>query len=239
MGSHERYETLAVGHVLGGLDAAEAAEFRSHLVGCHECRQRVAELRDIDAELAAAEREARSDAQVRTEVERRVVEEAAPPEDFPRELRARRFLGVGALTVAMLVGLLAFWNLHLRTQNMAGESTMERSAATLRALADGVPVAVHFEGNASGLAVIGDDEVAFTFSRLPPLGEGERYVVWLLGSEDGPLPAVIAVGPEQALSGVVASRGADELVVTRESGQLESTPGGDRLIVADLRRASR
>jgi anti-sigma factor RsiW len=68
---HRRFEHLAVGHVLGGLDPVDAAEFRVHLTGCRDCRRRVAELRAIATDMAAAEREERAASRLQTEVARR------------------------------------------------------------------------------------------------------------------------------------------------------------------------
>ena len=59
MAEHDRYERMAVGHVLGGLDEVDAAAFRAHLLECADCRKRVNELRGIASDLARTEREER------------------------------------------------------------------------------------------------------------------------------------------------------------------------------------
>jgi anti-sigma factor RsiW len=68
---HERYDGLALDHVLGGLSGRAASEFRSHLASCGACRSRVDELRGIAAELGEIERDERSRARLQTEVARR------------------------------------------------------------------------------------------------------------------------------------------------------------------------
>ncbi|MFP4235713.1 MAG: zf-HC2 domain-containing protein, partial [Nitriliruptoraceae bacterium] len=73
--AHTRFESLAVGHVLGGLRPEQAREFRQHLRSCEGCRARVAELEQIASELAAAEREERAQ-------RARAVDADGPPEDL-------------------------------------------------------------------------------------------------------------------------------------------------------------
>ena len=89
MDAHQRYERMAVGHVLGGLDEVDAAAFRAHLVGCRDCRKRVNELRDIASDLATAAREERAAVRSAIEVEKRTDQDApeavevAPARQWP------------------------------------------------------------------------------------------------------------------------------------------------------------
>lgn len=237
MEAHERYEELAVGHVLGGLDAADAAAFRSHLLGCRDCRLRVAELRDIAADLAAAEREERAEARVRTEVARRVdvsEDEDAEPRG-PTTGLSTRALGVAAVLAAVLLGLLAFWNLHLRTQGAVHAQAADRSTTTLRELAEGVPVALELSGRTTGIVVVDGEQIAFTFAQLPALAEDERLVLWLLGTGEGDLPTIQARPDERgALAGTLADEGATELVLTVETGALAEAPSDREVVRAEL-----
>jgi hypothetical protein len=238
--AHERYEALAVGHVLGGLAAVDAAAFRDHLLGCRDCRLRVAELRDIAADLAAAEREERADARVRTEVARRTAEAATDAEAFGDDGRGptvtARHLGIGALVIIVAAGLLAFWNLHLRTQVAAVTSVVERQEATLSGVAGGLPVATVMVDSTRGLVTVDDDRVAFALVELPTVTTDERVVVWLTDTdEDGDVAVLVATAEEGELAAAVERRGADELVITAQT--LDDTgdgPGGRELVRADL-----
>ncbi|WP_169786870.1 zf-HC2 domain-containing protein [Nitriliruptor alkaliphilus] len=224
MNAHERYEELAVGHVLGGLGAAEAADFRSHLLGCRDCRMRVAELRDIAADLAAAEREERSEARLRTEVARRTAEQDEEARSPSRPGVSSRLLGALVVVAVVVFGALAFWNLHLRTQVTALGLLADRQDATLAELASGVSVTVDAVHPTSGLVVVDEDEVAFSFAELPTLARAERYVVWLVGTADGGDEAVlIARTDDRRVAGVVERDGADELLVTVEDGPAGAT----------------
>lgn len=236
MGSqHERYEKLAVGHVLGGLDAAESSDFRSHLLSCRDCRLRVAELRDLAADLAAAERDERARARVRTEVARR----DAPDDDGPA---AAPRIGIRHVTLAVLVVMvlavaMGFWNLHLRTAAAGYEQAATYRGDTLRLLASGRVVDAVVAEGAVARVVVGGEEVAFTVTNLPDLAEGERLEVWLVG-DDGPIRALDPVPARHVSAGDVAGhlarQGAHELLITRERGDLRDAPGSQVLVRAGL-----
>jgi anti-sigma-K factor RskA len=240
-GEHERYEQLAVGHVLGGLEAADAADFRTHLLSCRDCRLRVAELRDIAADLAAAERDERAQAQVRTEVARRVEDDEEPggPDPAPQRIGVRH-VTLATIVVLVLAGAMAFWNLHLRTASTTYARVAEHRGETLRELATGVPVDVDLAEGVEGLVVVDGEQVAFTLDQLPPLRDDERLVVWLLGTEEGTV-AALRIHAFQLGAGVLAGHldadGAEELVITRQHGAVTEEPAGERIARADLHRA--
>jgi anti-sigma-K factor RskA len=233
---HERFEELAVGHVLGGLEAAEAAEFRAHLLGCRDCRSRVAELRDIAADLVAAERDERAQAQVRTEVARRVEDDEELVD--PRSSRIGvRHVTVASVVVILLAAAMAFWNLHLRTTSATYAQVAEHRAETLRELADGVPVETEVADGVTALVVVDGDEVAFSIAELPVFGSDDRVVVWLVGTEDGDVPALRLPASRLGtglLAGHLEDEGASELLVTRQRGAPTSRPEGEVLVRADL-----
>jgi anti-sigma-K factor RskA len=235
-GAHERYEQLAVGHVLGGLDAAEAADFRSHLLGCRDCRLRVAELRDIAADLAAAERDERVQAQVRTQVAREVEDDEELGDPAGPRIGVRH-VTVATVVVVLLAAAMGFWNLHLRTVSSTYAQVAEYRADTLRELASGVPVPAELADGIRGLVVVDGEEVAFTLEGLPPLAADERLVVWLTGTEEGTVAAQ-RIHALQLTAGVLAGhledRGGSELVITRERGAPTPQPSGPVLVRAEL-----
>jgi anti-sigma-K factor RskA len=239
-GEHERYEQLAVGHVLGGLDAADAAEFRTHLLGCRDCRLRVAELRDIAADLAAAERDERAQAQVRTEVARRVEDDEEPGDSRPQRIGVRH-VTIATVVVVLMAAAMAFWNLHLRTASSTYASVAEYRGDTLRELASGVPVDVELADGVEGIVVVDGDDVAFTLDGLPELRDDERLVVWLTGTDGGSVAALrihafqLGAG---VLAGHLADRDADELVITRQRGPATDEPAGETVARADLGQAT-
>ncbi len=236
-GEHERYEELAVGHVLGGLDAAEDADFRSHLLGCGACRERVAELRDIAGELVAAERDERQRAGLRTEVARRADTADAVGSSF--HVLERRHVVAALAVILLLGGALAFWNLHLRTSVAVYADAAEQRGDALAGLATGVAIPTSLADGVSGIVAVDGDHVAFSLDGIPELESSERLVVWLLGPGDADAEiGLVAFAGQLGGSGFAArvdDRDATEVVVTLEAGQPDDGPSGRELLRAELR----
>ena len=234
---HQRYEELAVGHVLGGLDPADAASFRAHLISCRDCRLRVAELRDIAAGLQVAEREERAHARLRTKVdEDQPEEEAGGAASLPRQ-RSRPSTVVVFLVLVGLLALVLFWNLHLRTRDAALGALADGRAETLQELAVGVPVPVTTAEGVDAIVVVDDQDVAFSVTGLPEPAAGERLVVWLLDGPDGDRPVMQRLTTSDqpgSLSGTVETRGEQDLAVTIEAGRPGPIPQGAELVRATV-----
>ncbi len=232
---HDRFEELAVGHVLGGLATSEAAEFRSHLTGCRDCRARVSELRDIASDLAAAEREELAQTRLKIDVARRELAPAVPDPAWSVSLRAVTLtLGVAVLLV---VGL-AFWNFHLRDQNAQLARVTDHRETILEGLAVGQQVPTELSGGVTGVVVVVGEDVVLDLAGLPELAADEMLVVWLLGDE--PTDHYwMRFGPDDLSRGRLAvrdpHRGTATLVVTLEDGPPGEEPTGDRLVEAQLR----
>jgi hypothetical protein len=222
---HERYQQLAVGHVLGGLAAEDASSFRAHLLGCRDCRLRVAELRGIASDLEAAERDERARALItaRDEDEQDLEEPPQPP----RPRVGIRHVTVAVVVVALLAGVMAFWNLHLRTTTAAATGVAEQQTDVLEILAEGLPLSVEGRHPVQGVAAISDGDVAVSVVGLPDLDQ-RQLVVWRRG-EDGVEP-VRTVSARQLGDGPLAlaveADGADELVLSLEEAPLGEGPDG-------------
>lgn len=238
---HRHYQQLAVGHVLGGLAAGDAADFRSHLAGCRDCRARVAELRGIASDLERAERDERARTLVRTEVPRRGdpghEEDGAPP-------RRQGRIGVHHVTVAVIVvtlmaGGMAFWNLHLRTTNAVVAAVADQHVQAMEVLASGIAVEVDADHPVRGLAAVDGDRVAVVLSGVQPPGEGARIVAWLVGP-DGPTPSA-EMRPGQLDEGLLAllleTGDSRQLRLTVERGELGQRPQGPSLAEVGLHPA--
>lgn len=182
MPDHDRFDGLAVGHVLGGLSTPEAAEFRSHLLSCRDCRMRVAELRDMAATMAAAEREERAQLRIKTETEQRRDE---PEEPTPAWWRRPGALTAGIASAVLVVLGLMFWNLHLRTVNVTARAAVEFDERVLAGLAEGDLVEVETSPGVTGLVARTDDGVSFTLAGLPEVDDERWQVVWLRTRSEG------------------------------------------------------
>jgi hypothetical protein len=231
--AHARFEELAVGHVLGGLPPAQAAEFRRHLSGCDGCRSRVTELREIADELAAAEREERS---------RTVRSGDAEADDLVGV--GRRRVGVPQVTAAVLVVLalavgMAFWNLHLRTTATTLRGVAEAQGDALSRLASGAPLDPTLASGVSGQVVTDGTIVTVTLAGMEPLADDERLVAWFAGAEDPDrTPPRVLAGPGELDDGSVAASlevgGATQLRVTREVGTSQRAPQGPQVLEVTL-----
>ena len=235
---HERFEELAVGHVLGGLEAADAARFRSHLIGCRACRSRVAELRSIAADLVAAERDELASTMVRTEVARQEGEEPEPAQ--PSQRLTIRHVTLAVVVVALLGAAMAFWNLHLRTVAAGYLEVAETRGDTLRELATGVVVPTEAAEGVEATVVVDGEQVAFTLAGLPRLEDGDVLVAWLVDADDGAEAVLFApaAGVEgDAISAHVDDGGASRLVISVERGSPGERPNGVEILSAVLRRS--
>jgi anti-sigma-K factor RskA len=240
MSDHHRYEELAVGHVLGGLDDVDQAEFRTHLLTCRDCRVRVAELRDIASSMEAAEREERTAARVKMEVLRRE-DGAETGEEQRGGIRTVRGAVVALVATVALVGLLV-WNFHVRDVNRALLSATEAREATLTLLASGQPLTVEATmDGVAGVAAYDAGEVAVDLAGLPSPEGGEWFAVWLLDAADQPIqyrhyPATVV--DDGVFAAVVGARGAHTLLFTLEQGDVtgRTAPEGARLAAVDLGR---
>lgn len=220
--AHERYEELALGHVLGGLHSDDAAEFRAHLVECRECRMRVAELRDIAADLAATEREERRRAAIATEVARREDGEGDAHGRWARLTAHVPHIGAALATLAVL-GVM-FWNYHLRQVTGEQGQLLISWSQALAVLADGEALPVETRAPVTGVAAVEGDEVALVLTGIPAFGREQLLYVW--SQEDGPAGAVVVDrtrGPvEGPLSLVEELADADTLIVTLERAGAEA-----------------
>jgi hypothetical protein len=233
---HGHFERLVVGHVLGDLPDVDASRFRAHLLGCRDCRARVAELRGIAADLADAERDELARARVRTEAPRRVDQ---PDEPFPSNGQriSVRHVTVAAVVVVMLAAVMAFWNLHLRATSASYLAVAEDRADTLDGLATGLPLELELASGISGIAVADGEQVAFTLAGVDPPGDGELLVAWFLGTEEGEATPVALARSGQIVNGSIAATlddpGGTELVITRESDPGDE-PGSEVLLRTSL-----
>lgn len=234
---HGRFEQLAVGHVLGGLGSSDAADFRSHLLGCEPCRTRVAELRAIAEDLEAAELDERQRSRVQTVAPRRA-EATTQGAEAPGGITIRH-VTVAVIAVLLLAGAMAFWNLHLRTTVAFQSSVVEGQEDVLRVLATGVAIPTTMADGLRGQVARDDDQVAVSLSGVDDVEPGQSIVGWLLDAEGRPTAdsALLArSGPldDGLLIGALTVGEAVEILVTREAGELGAAPQGEMLVQADL-----
>lgn len=234
---HERWDALALGHVLGGLPGADASEFRGHLVGCRQCRARVAELRSLASDLVAVEQEERATQRMRTQTEpRRELEDPVGEHTSDR----RRWPVLAAIAVAaILLGGLSFWNAHLRAQQDRLVELAELQERTIAVLGAGSVVAARTSGSVTGVVSVDGDRLAYSLAGLPVPSRGQVLVVWL--EVDDELHSRAVHPPQQVAEGRLASTltavGASRMLVTVESVDVPDAPVDEPIVEADLHDA--
>lgn len=229
---HERFEAMAVGHVLGGLEPDAANNFREHLLGCRSCRARVAELRELAADLAAVERDERTRASTRADEPDEVAADATFEPAAPA-LRTRNLALLAAL-VAVALGLFGFWNLHLRAIAANAQAVAQQQEEALAVLATGVTPATEVADELQAATATDGDHLGFSLAGIPSFGADEVLVGWLSdGDLDGPRAALL-IEDDQVIDGLVAARieldGAGRFVLTRENRPPGDEPGGTPLL---------
>lgn len=214
---HQRYESLAVGHVLGGLTDDESDAFRSHLVACRDCRRRVAELRDIAAGLEAAEREERSRASLTRDAvaeEHDLSDPGGPAGPVPTWVLALAAAGLVVLLVAL------FWSYHLRRVVDEYAATVAAQDAVMDTLVRGESLAATGGQGVGVSAARLDDRVAVVLNPLPELPSEAVIVLWLLDGDEvvdrRPLTQALRVGERETLPFSFRIDGASEAVVSME-----------------------
>ncbi len=173
--THERWRVDLAGYVLGGLTARERADLEAHLDGCDACRAELDDLRGIPALL---DRVASPDAPPAPPPglrDRVLAQVPAQPASVAAPVAAqggRRWLA--AVAAALVVGV------------VAGAGVMR----ALAPIAEPVPVVVRLaavEDRGGGEARLRESaagvELELALEDLPPLPEGETYVVWLSDGE--------------------------------------------------------
>lgn len=232
----ERWDELALGHVLGGLADADASSFRAHLAGCGQCRARVAELRSMASDLAAAEREERATQRLRTQIESR--RELEPPAEDQGSLRLRRRAVIAAAVVVVVLLVLSLWNAHLRSENAELREVANSHARTLTTLGAGTVVPVDTSGPVTGVVSVEGDRVAYSLAGLPSPADGKRLVVWL--ETDGQFDSVRQYTRGQLeqevgrLAATISAPDASRLLITIESVVVPGQPVGPVQVEADL-----
>jgi anti-sigma factor RsiW len=237
--SHERFEELAVGHVLGGLPSGDAWAFRTHLASCRDCRQRVAELRSIAADLAAAEQdEKRRSPPVTTDVVEQPEETPGAPDGT---FRWRPRVGALAALFAVLVVAAGLWGLHQRRVAELYESVVSAQEEVLNLLMAGTELEVVTADAVRGLAAERDGRLAVSLTGIGPLPAGTLLVAWRVVDGEAENPELLGdadvVAAHETIAFVRDVDDADAVLVTIEQAPGQQ-PSGDEVARVVVRPGS-
>jgi anti-sigma-K factor RskA len=242
MTTNEVHDLVAL-YVVDALSVDEAREFETHLAGCAECQQEVAEMREVTERLS---RSVVSDppASLRSSVlsgiggmaqEPKADVPAAPTtaEDdnvvpFRRRLAARLTLLVAA--AAVLVAF-AFGGWALQSRNDAQEANDQQAElVSLLGASDVRTVSSPVTGGGSATVVLSRarDEAVFVSTGMPALPSNKVYELWTITTAAVPAGTFTTGGSGAVVTLPTAALSASQIAVTVEpkggSPQPTSTP---------------
>jgi anti-sigma-K factor RskA len=160
----EALHELTAAYALDALDPAERAEYEEHLATCQRCRDELAQLSVVAAELAFGAEPASPPPALRA----RILEAAQAERPNVVPLRPRWLYPVAAAAaVAACVAIgLGVWNISLHNQlSSANHQALTRVPVT------GVP---------GTLVVSSNGSAALLISRIAPAPSGKTYEAWVL-----------------------------------------------------------
>lgn len=244
MAEHDRYERMAVGHVLGGLDEVDAAAFRAHLLECADCRKRVNELRGIASDLARTEREERraaGAAAVDVETEQRTDDERAQAADIAPMRQWPWGVVVIGLVPLLVLGTLA-WAVWQRAQTDLTAAVAASQQEVLDVIASGDPVLFETAEAVTGTVAVDVDTIAVNLAGLSDLRPDEVLVVWLRTPSGTTLDRTRPYLPSQVDGRLVVALDrppdAVDLVISIETDlPLGEDPAGYEIVTADVPQA--
>jgi hypothetical protein len=229
--AHQRYEEMAVAHVLGGLDQSDGVIFRTHLVDCSNCRARVGELRALAHDLADVERdERRVRATKAVETKRRERGEDGVPDEPPEALFRPRLMTV--IGIAAILALAA-WNFTLRgTVERFGREIDRRvdAAAALEFGTAGEVLEV-----ARGVRGQAKTDRGSLVLLVDGLSDGQVYGLYLLDSADKPVFWTAVTPREGRLFSLVDfPEGSERVLLTQSENPPGAEPDGETVFSASL-----
>jgi hypothetical protein len=159
----------AAAYVLGVLDEAEAAEFRSHADACAICGAEVERLRATAALLPFAAPQLEAPRRLRRRVLAAARDAPPAPATAPRRAQRRRtrfeFAGAGGLAVGLAIGALV-----LAPSNPSTSVIRARVASA---------AAWHSAGRPAAWLKRSGDHAELVVERLPQAGPGKVYELWI------------------------------------------------------------
>lgn len=258
--------SLASEYAVGRLSASETSEFETHLATCPDCREEVAEMRDIAVQLSDAvatdpppslraavleqiahtaqdPQPARNDRTSSVDIaERRLAEGSGASNVVPmqRSLQ-RRNRTAGLLAAAAVLAAIAMggWAVHSRSE--ARDATAQAQSLTSVLSANDVKtVTGHFGSAGDGTVVLSRSQgkALLVAADLPSLPSGKVYEAWTI-KDTPPVPAgTFSADASQTLVKLPAAAvNANQVAVTVEPAGGSDLPTTDPVFVVKIPRA--
>ncbi len=235
---------LASEYAVGSLPASESSEFESHLATCPDCREEVADMRDIAVHLSEAvatdpppSLRASVLAQIAftpqrqpapaTEQTERAMPASASSNVVPFERRSRATWATGLVAAAALVAAVALGGWAIHSRNDARNATATAQELTqLLAARDVKTTTGSFSSSGSGTVIVSPSEhrALLVASDLPALPAGRVYEAWTLGTSTAPAGTFTSSGSQTVVSLPNHAATAAAVAVTIERGNGSQQP---------------
>ncbi|HVF19634.1 MAG TPA: anti-sigma factor [Mycobacteriales bacterium] len=198
---HDKWEALAVGHVLAALEPEDEGLFAGHLKSCSLCERTIAEMTSVASHLAYAAEPADPPPALKASILDAVSRSGRPaalpamPRDGAGRVVALRTsrpdVSTWARVLSMAAGLalvvgLGVWNVNLRQNAELADQAIARMSRVERLAADPSTVRVAMTSGigAKGTALVRGKEVAVLLDGLPRNDATSIYVLWYQDDRD-------------------------------------------------------
>lgn len=194
---HEKWDELAVGHVLSALEPEDEEIFARHLRGCSLCLRTITEMTAVASHLAYAAPPSEPPAELKDSIFDAVRRTGRPPA-LPNQRPGLESISAGSASsrvfrepsrwvralsmaagVIVIVGL-GLWNVNLRATAELSQQAVARLERVERLTADPstLRVAMTSGSGAKGTALVRGSEVVTLVNGLPKNDPNSIYVVW-------------------------------------------------------------
>ena len=252
--------SLVGAYVMDALDAADLRRFERHLARCPECRDEVADLREIAGSLAAASAR-RPPAELRTRLLARtlMIRQLPPtvgepqaglwrylprlgrPHSWPGRSRRLAPGPVIAAALAVCISIAAVVFAVTRPPAQSGQGGQRPADAAMTAILTApdaimISAAVKTGGAATVVMSRKQRELVFAAAGLPALPASRCYELWLMGARRD-RPAVLLPMPSHGMTGPVIARGlrgGDHLGLTVEPATGSRRPTSPMILILAL-----
>ncbi|HYM69119.1 MAG TPA: anti-sigma factor [bacterium] len=218
--THEEAREFVAAYALDALAPDEVLAFEAHLTACEQCRQDLAELRNVAAELATGPSQVAPPEALRAQILSAVRPASARP-------AARWPWMAGLAAAAALILLLGAQDLWFQRRTVTLTHVVEQQSQLLGLLTSPSSREVGLAGAARGSVHLVFNPVThqgvLVASGLQPLGPGRVYQVWLIA---GPRPESAGVFQAGQTATTFVGIGGDFARYRAIAISVEPGPGG-------------
>jgi anti-sigma-K factor RskA len=258
---------LASEYAVGSLPASESSEFESHLATCPDCREEVAEMRDVAVQLSesvatdpppslrasvlaqiaqmpqntrAPEPTSLPEPQPQPQLRDDAADNVVASNVIPLQRRSRATWMTGLVAAAALVAAVALGGWAIHSRNDARDATaMTQQITQLLTAPDVKTASGTFATSGSGTVIVSSSEgrALLVAKDLPALPSGKVYEAWTLKKHTAPAGTFATGGTQTVLSLPSSAVDASAVAVTVEPAGGSQQPTSEPIFAVKLPKA--